>query len=165
MHHPLKAQRRTSSLLAGLILLTSAAVQPALGANGINELRSPYSVKETVIRLKTELRIKGMKIFDVIDHQRGAKEAGLKMRPSTLVIFGNPKVGTHLMACSETVALDLPMKMLVYQDGRAQTRVAWNDVDYLVERHNIRNCPVTEKIRKALAHFASTATATERALR
>ncbi len=100
-----------------------------------------------------------MTIFKRVNHTAGAKKVGLTLRPTQLLIFGNPKVGTPLMLCSQTVAIDLPQKALAYKDRKGQVWLAYNDPAYLAKRHHIQGCKQTlQKISHALSNFAKFAT-------
>jgi uncharacterized protein (DUF302 family) len=105
--------------------------------NGVINLKSPYSVPETLQRLETIVTAKGLMIFSRIDHSGEATKAGLIMPPAELLIFGSPKSGTPLMIASPTLALDLPLKALAWQDASGATWLSYNDPDYLKHRHNI----------------------------
>src|SRR5580658_7876827 len=109
------------------------SLQPS--ASGLIHLRSPYSVSQTLARLETILRSKGIAILARIDHSGDAAKAGLKMPPTELLIFGNPKAGTPLMIASPSVAIDLPLKALVWQDGNGEVWLSYNSPDYLKDRH------------------------------
>ena len=127
-------------------------------ADGLIVKKSPYSVKVTADHLVTALEAKGMTVFARIDHSANARKAGLKLPPTIVVIFGNPKIGTKLMQCAPTMAIDLPQKMLIRQDANGQVRIAYNDPLYLAKRHHINDCgPVVKKISAALAHFSDAA--------
>jgi uncharacterized protein (DUF302 family) len=108
-------------------------------ANGMIHLASRYSVSETLARLESLLRTKGLAIFCRIDHSGEAEKAGLKMNPTQLVIFGSPKAGTPLMVASPTLAIDLPLKALVWEDAAGKVWVSYNSPEYLKTRHNIAN--------------------------
>ena len=100
-----------------------------------------------------------MKIFIRISHSEGAAEAGLQLRPTELLIFGNPKAGTPLMLCSQTSAIDLPQKALAYKDENGQVWLSYNDPAYMAKRHDIQGCEkALQKVSKALANFAQAAT-------
>jgi uncharacterized protein (DUF302 family) len=105
--------------------------------NGMIHLSSLYSVAETVGRLESLLNAQGIKIFCVIDHSGGAERAGMTMRPTQLVIFGNPKGGTPLMLASPSAAIDLPLKALIWEDGEGKIWLSYNTAEYLKQRHNI----------------------------
>ena len=104
---------------------------------GIIDTASHYSVDETVEKLKGILQAKGVILFALVDHSGEAKKAGMKMRPTKLLIFGNPKAGTPLMLASPSSAIDLPLKILVWEDARGQVWVTYNSPIYLQERHNL----------------------------
>ena len=106
-------------------------------ANGIVSLPSHHTVDATVEKLQTILNRKGVKIFALIDHSGEAAQAGLQMRNTKLLIFGNPKGGTPLMVASPGVALDLPLKILVWEDPAGSVWVSYNSVEYLCDRHNL----------------------------
>jgi uncharacterized protein (DUF302 family) len=105
--------------------------------NGIACQKSNHSVDDTVEKLKSILQAKGVTVFAVIDHSGEAQKAGLTMRPTKLVIFGNPKGGTPLMLASPSVAIDLPLKILIYEDADATVQVCYNTPAYLQQRHNV----------------------------
>ena len=100
-------------------------------------LNSAYSVAETILRLESVLKAKGMAIFCRVDHSGEAERAGLKMNPTQLLIFGSPKAGTPLMVASPTLAIDLPLKALVWEDAGGKVWVSYNAPEYLKQRHNI----------------------------
>lgn len=106
-------------------------------ANGIIDKPSHHSVEETVERLKVILQSKGVKLFAVVDHSAEAEKVGMKMLPTKLLIFGNPKAGTPLMQAAPTVAIDLPLKILVWQDEKRKVWISYNSSRYLQERHGI----------------------------
>ena len=100
-----------------------------------------------------------MTIFTRINHTAGAEKAGLPLRPTELLIFGNPKVGTPLLLCSQTAALDLPQKALAYEDESGQIWLAYNNPAYIANRHNIKGCEKSlQKISGALDKFSKMAT-------
>ncbi len=119
--------------------------------NGLITAPSAHDVKTTVDRLESLLRGKGMTIFVRINHTEGAKKVGKTLRPTELLIFGNPKVGTPLMNCKQSVAIDLPQKALVSEDNKGQVWITYNDPNYLATRHGIKECgDVIKKIEHAL---------------
>ena len=131
----------------------------AYADNGIISIRSSHDVKTTVDRLENKLREKGMTVFIRINHAEGAQKVGKKLRPTELIIFGNPKVGTPLMQCGQSAAIDLPQKALIWQDETGQVWLSYNDPKYLASRHSIKGCSeVIKKIEKALGNFARMAT-------
>jgi uncharacterized protein (DUF302 family) len=108
-----------------------------LPENGLIHLRSPRTVTETLARLETIVQTKGLPILARIDHSGDAAKAGLEMPPTKLLIFGNAKSGTPLMIAAPTVAIDLPLKALVWQDNDGMVWLSYNSPDYLKERHAI----------------------------
>jgi uncharacterized protein (DUF302 family) len=106
-------------------------------ANGIVSNPSAHSVDETVEKLKGILQAKGVMLFALVDHSGEAAKAGLKMPPTKLLIFGSPKAGTPLMLASPSIAIDLPLKILVSEDTSGKVWVSYNSPAYLGERHNL----------------------------
>jgi uncharacterized protein (DUF302 family) len=104
---------------------------------GITELPSRHSVDETVSRLEGLLGSKGVPVFALVDHSGEAAKVGLTMPPTKLVIFGNPKAGTPVMLSAPSAALDLPLKILVWQDAGGRVWLSYNSLDYLRERHGV----------------------------
>jgi uncharacterized protein (DUF302 family) len=105
--------------------------------NGLVSKKSNHSVDETVAKLESILQAKGVKLFAVVDHSGEAEKAGLSMPPTKLLIFGNPKAGTPLMLASPSAAIDLPLKILVYQDKDGAVWICYNSAEYLAQRHNL----------------------------
>jgi uncharacterized protein (DUF302 family) len=104
---------------------------------GIVSKSSSHSVEQTVEKLKTILQSKGVALFALIDHSGEAEKVGMKMRPTKLLIFGSPKAGTPLMLASPSIAIDLPLKILVWEDGQGKVWVSYNRPEYLKERHDL----------------------------
>jgi uncharacterized protein (DUF302 family) len=109
----------------------------ATAENGIVSHLSHHSVDETIEKLKQLLEAKNVKIFALVDHSGEAEKAGLKMRPTKLLIFGNSKAGTPLMIASPSIAIDLPLKILVAEDANSKVWISNNDAEYLRARHNL----------------------------
>lgn len=105
--------------------------------NGIVNKPSKHSVEQTVEALSNMLKSKGVAVFALIDHSGEAEKVGLKMRPTKLLIFGNPKAGTPLMLASPSSAIDLPLKLLVWEDAAGKVWVSYNSPEYLRERHGL----------------------------
>jgi uncharacterized protein (DUF302 family) len=105
--------------------------------NGLMHVASPYSVDETLKRLKAVLDERGVQVFALIDHSGEAEKVGMKMRPTKLLIFGNPKGGTPLMIAAPTLAIDLPLKALIWQDDQGKTQITYNQPEYLQARHGV----------------------------
>jgi uncharacterized protein (DUF302 family) len=108
-----------------------------MAGNGLVQVASPYSVVETLSRLESVLAARGVQVFAVIDHSGEAEKVGMKMRPTKLVIFGNPKSGTPLMVAAPTLAIDLPLKALVWEDDGGKVWVTYNSPEYLQQRHGV----------------------------
>lgn len=104
-------------------------------SNGIVNELSNHSVDDTVERLKAMLQASGAVLFGLIDHSGEAEKVGLKMKPTKLLIFGNPKAGTPLMVASPSTAIDLPLKMLVWEDAANEVWISYNSAEYLQKRH------------------------------
>ena len=123
------------------ILLVSvalpAAVYPVKRKNGIVDVPSNHSVDETVERVKGILQSKGVTLFALIDHSGEAEKVGMKMPPTKLLIFGNPKGGTPLMLAAPSIAIDLPLKILVWQDAQGKVWLSYNSPEYLKDRHGV----------------------------
>jgi uncharacterized protein (DUF302 family) len=105
--------------------------------NGIIDKPTSHSVDETVEKLKGVLRDKGITLFALIDHSGEAEKVGIKMRPTKLLIFGSPKAGTPLMLAAPSSAIDLPLKILIWEDAQGKVWVSYNSPAYLQERHNL----------------------------
>jgi uncharacterized protein (DUF302 family) len=104
---------------------------------GIIDRPSNHSVEQTVERIENILQTKGITLFALIDHSGEAEKVGFKMRPTKLVIFGSPKAGTPLMLAASSIAIDLPLKILVWEDGQGKVWVSYNSPEYLKERHGL----------------------------
>jgi uncharacterized protein (DUF302 family) len=105
--------------------------------NGLVQVASKYAVDETVKRLQSILAQKGLQVFAVVDHSGEAEKVGMKLRPTKLLIFGSPKAGTPVMVAALTLAIDLPLKTLVWQDDSGKVWVSYNSPEYLQERHGV----------------------------
>jgi uncharacterized protein (DUF302 family) len=106
-------------------------------ASGMVDIPSRYSVPESMVRLEAILKEKGLTIFARVDHSGEAKKVGLEMRPTQLVIFGSPKGGTPLMVAAPSLAIDLPLKALAWQDEKGKVWLSYNSPEYLQQRHGI----------------------------
>lgn len=125
-------------------------------------VKSPYSVAKTADRLETIILKKGLNFFARINHGVNAAKVDLELRPTELLLFGNPVAGTPIMNCAQTAGIDLPQKALIWEDEDQQVWLGYNPPSYLQSRHNIEGCdPVLEKITGLLASLAAEATASE----
>ncbi len=148
-------------IIFGLVLgcLFTASVT---AGEGMISIKSAHSVSDTADRLENILGAKGMTVFARIDHAAGAMKAGKTLPPTQLLIFGNPKIGTPLMLCSPSIAIDLPQKALIWEDAAGATWISYNDPMFLKLRHNTQGCDeVLNKVAMALGKFANKAAAAE----
>ena len=106
-------------------------------SNGIVAITSNHSVDQTVEKLKGILQAKGVTLFALVDHSGEAEKVGMTMPPTKLLIFGSPKAGTPLMLAAPSIAIDLPLKILVAEDSQGKVWISYNSSEYLQERHNI----------------------------
>ena len=144
------------SFLATLLVL---AASWAAAADGLVAVKSPYSAKETMSRFEDIAKQRGLSVFARIDHSAGAVKVGKTLRPTEVLIFGNPQGGTALMECAQSAGIDLPLKALVWEDSSAQVWLGYNDPAYLAARHGAPQCPAVENLTKALAGLAAAAIA------
>ena len=112
---------------------------PPDNGKGLIDISSSHSVDETVIKLEGILQAKGITLFALVDHSGEAAKAGMKMRPTKLLIFGNPRAGTRVMLAAPRSAIDLPLKILVWEDDQGKVWITYNSPSYLQERHNLRS--------------------------
>ncbi|HKE22741.1 MAG TPA: DUF302 domain-containing protein [Bryobacteraceae bacterium] len=124
-------------LFIGIALSVTLAANPTAKDNGIVSIPSSHSVDETVRRVQDILQAKGITLFALIDHSGEAEKVGIKMRPTKLLIFGSPKAGTPLMLAAPTIAIDLPLKILVWEDAQGKVWLTYNNPDYLQQRHDL----------------------------
>jgi len=147
-------------VLVGL-LATLAASHARAAEDGLVTRPSKYTVAETADHLEAGLRQAGATVFARIDHAQSAHDAGLELHPMVLILFGNPKAGTPLMAQSPSIGIDLPLKFLVWQDGSGKVFIAFNSADYLAHtilpRHGITQMPELMKRGVGLADKLSAA--------
>jgi uncharacterized protein (DUF302 family) len=123
--------------LAEAIYFEKVQETPMTSNNGIETIPSQHSVDQTVQKLEGILHAKGVKLFALVDHSGEAEKAGMHMRPTKLLIFGNPKAGTPLMIAAPSVAIDLPLKVLVSEDAGGKVWVSYNSASYLQQRHDL----------------------------
>jgi uncharacterized protein (DUF302 family) len=143
--------------LLTLVLVWSYSLVEA--ADGLVTVKSSYPAKETMNRFEEIVKQRGLIVFARIDHAAGAAKVGKTLRPTELLIFGNPQGGTPFMECAQSVGIDLPLKVLVWEDATSQVWLGYNDPAYLAQRHGVASCPVVENLRKALAGLAEAAVA------
>jgi uncharacterized protein (DUF302 family) len=124
--------------------------------NGIVQIPSHHSVNDTVQKLKDILQAKGVMLFAVVDHSGEAAKAGMQMPNTKLLIFGSPKAGTPVMLAAPSIAIDLPLKILVAEDGTGKVLVSYNSAQFLAERHGVpaelmKNLAMIEVLANAAA--------------
>jgi uncharacterized protein (DUF302 family) len=125
-------------LLLGALALSPIALAQAAG-DGIVKFKSAYPMPETIERMKKDIADKGIKFFDEIDQSKLAADAGIKLLPSTLLVFGNPPLGTLFITADPDAGLDWPVRLLVYQDAKGDVWVAYTDFAWIAKRHGITN--------------------------
>lgn len=149
--------KQTVRHLVTAALLSASAVAGA--ADGLIAVPSPHDAKTTMNKFESVVKEKGMNIFARIDHAAGAAKIGKTLRPTEVLIFGNPQGGTPLMLCGQIVGIDLPLKALVWQDAAGKVWLGYNDPSWLASRHHIGECgEAVKNMSKALAGFAAPAT-------
>ncbi|HEV2040872.1 MAG TPA: DUF302 domain-containing protein [Casimicrobiaceae bacterium] len=139
---------RSLTFLFATLLACSTA---ALGADGLVATKSSFSAKETMNRFEENAKQRGLIVFARIDHAAGAAKIGKTLRPTELLIFGNPQGGTPFMECAQSVGIDLPLKALVWEDEQGQVWLGYNDPAFLARRHDVAQCPAVNGLSKALA--------------
>jgi uncharacterized protein (DUF302 family) len=145
-----------AKMIASILLM--ALSQGCLAAEGVISIESAHSVGETMDRLETILAEKGFKILNRINHGAAAKKTGVDLRQTELIIFGNPKVGSPLMACQQSVAIDLPQKALATRDDEGKVWLSYNNPAYLKHRHGIEGCDaLLEKVASTLSNITKSA--------
>ena len=149
-------QACSAALVAFTLMLGHAAPVAAEGAKtpasaGVVAVRSDYAVDETVARLKKDIAAKGIVFFQEIDQQALAAKAGIELRPSILLIFGNPPLGTQFIAANPQAGLDWPVRMLVYRDAAGAVWIAWTDFGWIARRHHIADRDADFKMASQVA--------------
>ncbi len=133
--------------LATLVLSCGVAA----AADGLIALKSPYPALETMNRVEAQAQQRGLVVFARVDHAAGAARLGKTLRPTAVLIFGNPQGGTPFMECAQSVGIDLPLKALVWEDAQGQVWLGYNDPAWLARRHGVAECPQAQSLAKALA--------------
>lgn len=145
-----------------LVLMSLVVFIPAMSVaseDGMISKKSKFSVKVTLDRLENVVKKKGFKIATRWSHDKGAKDAGINLRPTELLIFGNPKVGSHFFTSNQTAGIDLPMKALAWKDKNGQVWLTYNDPAYIAKRHGIDDrTKIKNKMTGALNKFTNIAT-------
>jgi len=127
--------------------------------HGMVSIKSAHSVKDTLDRLEAVLKKKGITIFARIQHDAGAKKVGIELRPTELLLFGNPKLGSPMFTSNQTAGIDLPMKALAWKDEKGQVWLTYNDPAYIAKRHGITDrAKIVAKMTGALKKLTGVAT-------
>jgi uncharacterized protein (DUF302 family) len=149
-----------ADLVAPVPLGVATAAETARATqDGIVATRSAYPMAETIDRITGDVAAKGIKLFDVIDQAQLAKDAGVELRPSTLIVFGNPPLGTLFLSAKAESGLDWPVRLLVYEDASGQVWTAYSDFDWIARRHGIENRQAEfAKAREVIASIVASVT-------
>jgi uncharacterized protein (DUF302 family) len=150
--------KRLLIVLAGLASFAIAGFATAQQAEGLISVKSSVNAKETLNRFEELVKQRNLKVFARIDHAAGAQSIGKTLRPTELLIFGNPQGGTPFMECAQSVGIDLPLKVLAWEDANGQTWLGYNDPAYLAKRHQTAQCPAAANIGKALSSLVAEVT-------
>jgi uncharacterized protein (DUF302 family) len=128
------------SILLLASALTTSSLNFALASDdGIVKVKSAYAMDETIERLKKDIATKGIKFFDEIDQSKLAADAGIKLHPSVLLVFGNPPLGTQFITANANAGLDWPVRLLVFENDRGEVWTAYTDFDWIARRHGIKS--------------------------
>ena len=136
-------------LLLAVALMTAVTSVPA--ADGLVATKSPYAVRDTLDRFEANAHQRGLKTFAHIDHTAGAASVGKTLRPTEVLIFGGPQGGTPFMECAQNVGIDLPLKVLAWEDATGQVWLGYNDPAWIARRHEAVDCPAVAPLTKALS--------------
>lgn len=134
---------------AALVMVAVPLVASA--ADGLVAVKSPHSAQVTMDRMAAIVEERGLNVFARVDHAAGAAKVGKTLRPTELLIFGNPQGGTPFIECAQTAGIDLPLKALVWEDAQKQVWLGYNEMAYLAKRHDVPNCASVVKLAKAMA--------------
>lgn len=141
-----------------LLIISIMVNTHVLAQNQLTKVKSLYSYEETISNLKAALEENNLKIFTSIDHAKGAESVSMELNPTTLILFGNPAIGTQLMQCDQQVGIDLPMKYLIWKDNDNSVWIGYWEPKILANKYALEECSqVIDKMSGALAKFASLA--------
>src|SRR6266480_6068751 len=129
----------SAASLAFALMLSAPSMTKAADEDGIVRVKSAYPMGETIARLKKDIADKGIKFFDEIDQSKLAADAGIKLRPSVLLVFGNPPLGTQFITANANAGLDWPVRLLVFENDKGEVWTAYTDFDWIARRHGINN--------------------------
>jgi uncharacterized protein (DUF302 family) len=130
---------KLGTFLALIVLWAAPIGAKVEGDNGIVRVKSAVSIAEAISRIKADIAAKGIKFFIEIDQSKLAADAGIKLRPSTLLVFGNPPLGTQFITSNPDAGLDWPVRLLLTQDDKGDVWAVWTDFEWIAHRHNIRD--------------------------
>ncbi len=145
---------RTLFVAASLMMASTLVA----ASDGLIAVKSPHSAKDTMNRFEEIAKQRGLNVFARVDHAAGAAKVNKTLRPTEVLIFGNPQGGTPFMECAQAVGIDLPLKALVWEDASSQVWLGYNDPAWLAKRHGVADCPAVGNLGKALAGLAEAAT-------
>ena len=149
----------STSLLVLFLLLTVIASPARANDDGIIRIKSAVPMTEAITRIKADIASKGIKFFSEIDQSQLAADAGIKLRPSTLLVFGNPPLGTQFITSNPNAGLDWPVRLLLTQDDNGDVWAVWTDFGWIAKRHNIGDRVAQfEMATKVVASITSTIT-------
>jgi uncharacterized protein (DUF302 family) len=142
-----------------LALFGYFAMTGAVASDGLIAVKSSLSAKNTMDKLEELAKQRGMTVFARVDHAAGAAKVGKALRPTEVLVFGNPQSGTPLMECAQSFGIDLPQKALVWEDDKGQVWLGYNDPTHLARRHAVEQCPAVGAVAKGLAGLVEAAVA------
>ena len=143
-------------IITGLLILFIPV--SLMAAEGVVNIQSAFNVKKTADRMENILQKKGMTVFNRIKHSEAAEKVGIELRDTELIIFGNPKVGSPLIKCQQSIAIDLPQKALIWENDKREVWISYNNPRYLGKRHAVAGCEkVMLKVEKVLARISKAA--------
>jgi len=145
---------RTLFVAASLMMASTLVA----ASDGLIAVKSPHGAKDTMNRFEEIAKQRGLNVFARVDHAAGAAKINKTLRPTEVLIFGNPQGGTPFMECAQAVGIDLPLKALVWEDASSQVWLGYNDPAWLAKRHGVADCPAVGNLSKALAGLAEAAT-------
>ena len=149
-----------ATLLLALLILSATSAARADSDDGIVRVKSAVPIAEAISRIKADIAAKGIKFFIEIDQSKLAADAGIKLRPSTLLVFGNPPLGTQFITSNPNAGLDWPVRLLLTQDDNGDVWAVWTEFGWIARRHNIRDRVAQfEMATKVVASITSTITA------
>jgi uncharacterized protein (DUF302 family) len=134
---PVPGRRAVLALAAAAALFAGAGPAAAQAGDGLVKVRSAYGMEETIARIRADIQAKGILFFSAVDQQKLAADAGITLRPSTLLTFGNPPLGAQFLTANAAAGLDWPVRLLVHEDETGAVWAAWTDFGWIARRHGI----------------------------